>query len=473
MRRLSLLPGVGEPSRLADDARVAPVRPDDRQTVPGLAQDPAAVGRPLRPCQERRDARTAGRTGVAPPPTRAFTSADARPGRSGDVGDPFAVRRPRRGILVVVCSTSGTGVPPEIDVIQRRDPPGDPARSVPPRAETPAACRRAKTPARPSPSRARRRNRPRSRAAAADSLPRSAARFAACPARSVTNAYWVLTGEAAGSNSLRVLLRNGRSGEPSSGTSTRSKSVDCESNAIVAPIRRHARRALVAGRGGERGDGVRDRVRDPQMRAGRGSVGSRQDEMPVVRQPAEARRDATPAPIERGSSARGSPAGMAISKKPVCARHSIGPSQTINFDAIRREAHLSIREGRVRRKPRAHSAAARCPEATPSRAPCRSKRSTPVGRKTHGPAIGRDVRSRGAFDDHLRRAAGRAHLPQRVPVAREGVVVDGAAVTRPERAVAIEGRPRHLRAHRRSQRAREDLHDAVDLGFVGDRLAVG
>ena len=43
---------------------------------------------------------------------------------------------------------------------------------------------------------------------------------------------------------------------------------------------------------------------------------------------------------------------------------------------------------------------------------------------------------------------------------------------RPERAEAVERRARHLRAHRRAQRAREDLHDAVDLGFIGERLAI-
>ncbi len=55
------------------------------------------------------------------------------------------------------------------------------------------------------------------------------------PVRSVTNAYWVFTGDAAGSNSLRDVFRKGRIGPPSTGTSTRSKSVVFDSKAIVRP----------------------------------------------------------------------------------------------------------------------------------------------------------------------------------------------------------------------------------------------
>ena len=46
----------------------------------------------------------------------------------------------------------------------------------------------------------------------------------------------MVAGDAAGSYSLRVLLRNGLRGDPSTGTSKRAKSVASEVNAIVRPI---------------------------------------------------------------------------------------------------------------------------------------------------------------------------------------------------------------------------------------------
>src|SRR5262249_23413214 len=55
------------------------------------------------------------------------------------------------------------------------------------------------------------------------------------PLRSLTNAYCAPVGDQVGSISLRVLLRNVRSGDPSVGATTRSKSVASEANASRAP----------------------------------------------------------------------------------------------------------------------------------------------------------------------------------------------------------------------------------------------
>src|SRR5688572_21692201 len=55
------------------------------------------------------------------------------------------------------------------------------------------------------------------------------------PVWTVPNAYCVLPGETGGSYSLRVLRRNGLSGDPSRGTSNKSKSVASQVNATVRP----------------------------------------------------------------------------------------------------------------------------------------------------------------------------------------------------------------------------------------------
>ena len=122
------VPRVGEPSGIGQHARAAPVRGEDHQAVRGLAQDRAC-----------RRATTAGAPGtggisgredhrVAPPPTRALTSARLVADRvvCRDVGDPLAVGRPRRRVLVARVAAERHGGATR----NRGDPETRPAGSV-------------------------------------------------------------------------------------------------------------------------------------------------------------------------------------------------------------------------------------------------------------------------------------------------------------------------------------------------------
>ena len=118
----------------------------------------------------------------------------------------------------------------------------------------------------------------------------------------MTNANCVFVGRAAGSNSFRVLLRKGFSGDPSSGTSKRSKSVASEVNAMARPAGDTLGEPLVARRRGERIELVGARVGEPEVRSRGRPIGARDDDVTVVGSPTEA----------GGHEARGAQAGQQL-----------------------------------------------------------------------------------------------------------------------------------------------------------------
>ena len=138
----------------------AVLRPRRRRASPGRSGR-ATRCRPPRPPSGRRRSRTGSTchrattagaprtagsrltsiTGSARPPTRAFTSARLARISARDVGDPFAIGRPRRRVLVVSSRRQRARVcRPQIEVIQRRDPPTRIPSAGSRRAGTPDAC---------------------------------------------------------------------------------------------------------------------------------------------------------------------------------------------------------------------------------------------------------------------------------------------------------------------------------------------
>src|SRR5688572_27608512 len=86
--------------------------------------------------------------------------------------------------------------------------------------------------------------------------------------------------------------------------------------------------------------------------------------------------------------------------------------------------------------------------------------------------VGRDRGAGRVLDDDLGGAACCGNRPDALAVPCEGHVVDTLPVGRPERVFAVEETVRDLRRRRGRDALRENLKDAVHLGYIRNGLAV-